>query len=47
MKRLAERLKREKELSGWTFVVTAKTVESLLKARSDLVAEKRPPAPKK
>ena len=41
LKRLDERLKLEKGLAAWTYVVPAKTLEPLIKARGDLVAAPR------
>jgi hypothetical protein len=34
---------RDKARSDWTYVVEAKQVAPLLKARSDLVAQRKPP----
>jgi hypothetical protein len=42
-KKLDERIKLEKGLAGWVYVVSAKTLEPLLRARSDLVAPVRKP----
>jgi hypothetical protein len=44
LKRLDERVKREKSFAPWTYVVTAKSLEPLLKGRSQLVAAKKAPA---
>ena len=41
--KLDERVKAEKELAQWTFVVAGKTLEPLLKTRADLVAKPRKP----
>jgi hypothetical protein len=41
--KLDERLKAERELGAWTFVVSAKTLEPLLKDRAALIAKPRPP----
>ena len=41
LKRLDERSKQEKTLAAWTYIVPAKTLEPLLKSRSDLVAAPR------
>jgi hypothetical protein len=41
LKRLDDRIKLEKGLAGWVYVVPAKTLEPLLKTRSDLVAPAR------
>jgi hypothetical protein len=40
-KKLDARVKLEKSLAAWTYVVAAKTLEPLLKTRSDLVAAAR------
>ena len=40
-KKLDERIKLEKSLSGWVYVVSAKTLEPLLKPRGELVAAAR------
>ncbi|HWI14717.1 MAG TPA: DUF4340 domain-containing protein [Burkholderiales bacterium] len=45
LKRLQDRLARERALSKWTYVMDAKTIAPLLKQRGDLVAA--PPAAKK
>ena len=45
-KKLDERLKLERGLATWTYVVAGKTLESLLKDRSQLIAvPRKPPAP--
>ena len=41
LKKLDARLKLEKSLAAWTFVVAAKTLEPLIKPRSELVAAAR------
>ncbi len=41
--KLDERLKAEKELGAWTFVVAGKTLEPLLKDRAALIAKPRKP----
>ena len=41
--KLDERLKAEKELAAWTFVVAGKTLEPLLKDRAALIAKPRKP----
>ncbi|NBR26871.1 MAG: DUF4340 domain-containing protein [Betaproteobacteria bacterium] len=41
--KLDERLKAEKELGAWTFVVAGKTLEPLLKDRAGLIAKPRQP----
>jgi hypothetical protein len=41
LKKLDDRIKLEKGLAGWVYVVSAKTLEPLLKTRSDLVAPPR------
>lgn len=41
LKKLDERVKFEKTLSAWTYVVSAKTLEPLLKSRAELVAAPR------
>jgi hypothetical protein len=41
LKKLDGRIKLEKSLAGWVYVVSAKTLEPLLKTRSDLVAPAR------
>jgi hypothetical protein len=41
LKKLDDRIKLEKGLAGWVYVVPAKTLEPLLKTRSDLVAPVR------
>ncbi len=46
LKRLNERVKREKSFGAWTYVVSAKTLEPLLKDRSQLVQAKKPQPPK-
>jgi hypothetical protein len=46
LKKLDERLKLEKDLAAWTYVVPAKALEPLLKERAQLVAVPRqPPGP--
>jgi uncharacterized protein DUF4340 len=47
LKRLDDRLKVEKSLAPWTYVVAAKSLEPLLKDRTQLVAAKKPPASKR
>jgi len=47
LKRLDERLKLERALSVWTFVLEKKTLESLLKDRAQLTAAPRKPEPAK
>ncbi len=42
-KQLDERLKRERELATWTYVVAGKALEPLLKDRSQLIAVPRKP----
>ncbi|MCC7486792.1 MAG: DUF4340 domain-containing protein [Burkholderiales bacterium] len=42
LKRLEERVARERALAKWTYVVGAKEVEPLMKERADLVAKPRP-----
>jgi hypothetical protein len=46
LKRLDDRVKREKSFAPWTYVVTAKTLEPLLKDRNQLIPAKKPQAPK-
>ncbi|MEO7725778.1 MAG: DUF4340 domain-containing protein [Burkholderiales bacterium] len=41
LKKLDERVKQEKGLAAWTYVVPAKTLEPLLKSRSELIAAPR------
>ena len=41
--KLDERLKAEKALASWTFVVAGKTLEPLLKDRAALIAKPRKP----
>ena len=41
LKKLDERVKAEKGLAAWTYVVAAKTLEPLLKPRSELIAPAR------
>jgi hypothetical protein len=41
LKRLEERLAREKALAKWTYVVARREVEALLKERADMLARKR------
>jgi hypothetical protein len=41
LKKLDDRIKLEKGLAGWVYVVSAKTLEPLLKTRGDLVAPPR------
>ena len=43
LKKLDERVKLEKTLGGWVYVVAAKTLDPLLKTRGDLVAAPRKP----
>ena len=43
LKRTELRIARDKARSAWLYVVEAKQVEPLLKARSDMIAKKRPP----
>ena len=43
LSKLDERLKAEKELGAWTFVVAGKTLEPLLKDRAGLIAKPRQP----
>ena len=43
LKKLDERIKLEKSLAGWTYVVAAKSLEPLLKERAQLVAAPRKP----
>ncbi len=45
LKRLDERLKLERELAAWTYVVPAKALEPLLKDRARLIAVPRPSGP--
>ncbi len=45
-KKLDERIKLEKSLAAWTYVVAAKTLEPLLKGRAQLVAAPPKPAAK-
>jgi hypothetical protein len=45
LKKLDERVKREKGLAAWTYVVAGKLLEPLSKTRADLVAAPRPAAP--
>jgi hypothetical protein len=47
LKKLDERLKGEKSLAPWTYVVAGKTLEPLLKDRAQLVTAKKPPASKR
>lgn len=42
LKKLDERIKREKSLAGWTFLVAGKALEPLLRERAALIAAKRP-----
>ena len=42
-KKLEERIKLEKGLAGWVYVVSAKTLDPLLQARSNLIAPARKP----
>ncbi len=42
LKKLDDRIKFEKGLAGWVYVVPAKTLDPLLKARPELVAAARP-----
>jgi hypothetical protein len=46
LKRLDERVKREKSFGAWTYVVSAKTLEPVLKDRSQLIATRKPQPPK-
>ena len=41
LKKLQERIARERALSKWTYVMDAKTIAPLVKERSDLVAVRR------
>jgi len=41
LKKLDERVKLEKGLAGWTYVVAAKSLETLLRTRADLIAPPR------
>lgn len=43
LKKLDERIKLEKSLAGWTYVVAAKSLEPLLKDRAQLIATPRKP----
>lgn len=46
LKKLDERLKLEKDLAGWTYLVPAKALAPLLKARAQLIAvPRKPPVP--
>ena len=46
LKKLDERLKVEKDLAAWTYVVPAKALEPLLKERAQLIAvPRKPPVP--
>jgi Domain of unknown function (DUF4340) len=47
LKRLDERLKLEKSLMTWTYLVAAKTLDPIFVDRASLVAEKKPSAPSK
>jgi hypothetical protein len=47
LKKIDERVQREKALGQWTYVVAAKTLEPVLKRRTDLVAPKKPPEGKR
>jgi hypothetical protein len=38
LKKLDDRIKLEKSLGGWVYVVSAKTLDPLLKPRAELVA---------
>jgi hypothetical protein len=40
-KKLEEKLAQEKKFEGWTFVVSGWTMDSILKSRSELLAEKK------
>ena len=42
-KRLEPLLARDKARSGWTYVVDAKQVAPLLKPRSEMIAQRKPP----
>jgi hypothetical protein len=44
LKKLDERLKLERDLAAWTYVVPAKALEPLLKDRTQLIAAPRQPA---
>ena len=41
LKKLDERVKQEKGLAAWTYVVSAKTLDPLLKSRGELIAAPR------
>jgi hypothetical protein len=41
LKKLEERLKIEKSLAAWTYVIAGKTLQPLLKDRAELVAQKK------
>lgn len=43
LKKLDDRIKLEKSLGGWVYVLPAKTLDPLLKSRTDLVAAPRKP----
>ena len=45
LKKLDERVKLEKNLAAWTYVVAAKSLAPVIVARGELVAAARPPAP--
>jgi hypothetical protein len=46
LKKLDERLKVEKDLAAWTYVVPAKALEPLLRERAQLIAvPRKPPVP--
>jgi hypothetical protein len=47
LKKLDERVKLEKGLAAWTYVVAGKTLAPVILSRSDLVAAPPPPAAKK
>ena len=47
LKKLDERVKGEKSLAPWTYVVAGKTLEPLLEDRAQLVAATKPPASKR
>ena len=47
LKKLDERVKREKDLAAWTFVVPAKSLTPVLVGRGELVAAPAPAAPAK
>jgi len=47
LKKLDERVKREKDLGTWTYIVPAKSLASVLIGRSELVAAAAPAPAKK